>query len=176
MRRSIFLSPVAKIAVARALHDGFCWKTRTGFYFVTFSRDILFGWGLFFWRGAHLPDTALGCTSNHCASLSAYSLPRSLTHSVLSGCCGAGSTAHCSGAAVIRVAGRANGSGGYGRSACARATDALLAAKVSIAAMRIPTAAATTLSSSAFAATWMLCIAPTPANPQRRLLRRAARR
>ena len=63
-----------------------------------------------------------------------------------------------------------------GASACARAIDALLAAKVSIAAMRIPTAAATTLSSSAFAAMWMLCIAPTPANPQRRLLRRAARR
>src|SRR5215472_5512757 len=60
--------------------------------------------------------------------------------------------------------GRANGSGGYGRSACARATDALLAAKVSIAAMRIPTAAATTLSNSAFAAMWMLCIAPTPAS------------
>ena len=97
------------------------------------------------YSGAHLPNTALGCSSNHCASLSAYSLPRSLTHSVLSGCCGAGSTAHCSGVAVIRVAGRANCSGGYGRSACA--IDALLAAKVSIAAMRIPTAAATTLSS-----------------------------
>ena len=46
-----------------------------------------------------------------------------------------------------------------------RATDALLAAKVSIAAMRVPTAAATTLSSSAFAAMWMLCIEPTPASP-----------
>src|SRR5215472_2723454 len=125
-------------------------KTRTGFCFVTFSRDNLFGWGLFFWCGAHLPDSALGCTSNHCASLSAYSLPRSLTHSVLSACCRPGSAAHCSDVAVIRVAGRANGSGGYGRSACARATDALLATKVSIAAMRIPTAAAATLSSSAF--------------------------
>src|SRR5215467_8736397 len=111
---------------------------------------------------AHLPDTALGCSSNHCASLSAYPLPRFLTHSVLSGCCGSGSTAHCSGVPMIRFAGRASGSGGYGRSACVRVTGTLLAAKVSIAAMRIPTAAATTLSSSAFAAMWMLCIAPTP--------------
>jgi len=114
---------------------------------------------------AHLPDTALGCSSNHCASLSAYPLPRFLTHSVLSGCCGSGSTAHCSGVPMIRFAGRASGSGGYGRSACVRATGTLLVAKVSIAAMRIPTAAATTPSSSALATMWMLCIAPTPANP-----------
>ena len=67
---------------------------------------------------------------------------------------------------MIRVAGRANGSGGYGRSAGVRATGALLVAKVSIVAMRIPTAAATTLSSSAFAEKWMLCIAPTPLAPQ----------
>jgi|SRR6516164_2246699 len=33
--------------------------------------------------GAHLPDTELGCSSNHGASLSAYSLPRFLTHSAL---------------------------------------------------------------------------------------------
>ena len=116
-------------------------------------------------RHAHLPGIALGCSSNHCASLSAYSLPRFLTHSVFSGCCGSGSTAHCSGVPVIRFAGRASGSGGYARSACVRATGTLLAAKVSIAAMRIPTAAATTLSSSAFAAMWMLYIAPTPASP-----------
>ena len=98
-------------------------------------------------RHAHLPGIALGCSSNHCASLSAYSLSRFLTHSVFSGCCGSGSTAHCSGVPVIRFAGRASGSGGYARSACVRATGTLLAAKVSIAAMRIPTAAATTLSS-----------------------------
>src|SRR5262249_27360392 len=96
-------------------------------------------------------------------SLSAYSLPRFLTHSVLSGCCGSGSAAHCSGVPVIRVAGRASGSDGYGRSACVGATGTLLAAKVSIAV--IPTAAATTPSSCAFVAMWMLCIAPTPASP-----------
>ena len=109
-------------------------------------------------------EPPLGRFSSHCVSLSAYCLPRCLTHSTLSGCCGSGSTAHCSGVSVIRFAGRANGSAGYGRSACVRATG-LLAAKVSIAAMRIPTAAATTLSNSAFAAMWMLCIAPTPARP-----------
>src|SRR5262249_45901827 len=80
--------------------------------------------------GAHSPDTALGCSSNHRASLSAYSLPRFLTHSVLSGCRGSGSPAHCFGVPVIRFAGRASGSGGYGCSACVRATGTLLAAKV----------------------------------------------
>ena len=95
--------------------------------------------------GAHLPDTG---SFNHCPSLSAYSLPRFLTHSVLSGCCGSGSAAHCSGVSMIRFAGGASGSGGgYGRSACVRAIGTSLPAKVSIAAMRIPTAAATTLSS-----------------------------
>jgi hypothetical protein len=104
-----------------------------------------------------------GCSSSHRTSLSAYSLLRFLTHSALSGRCGFGSTPHCSGVPVPRFA--ASGLGGSDGSTCAGATDGLLAAKVSIAATRIPTAAATTLSSSAFTAMWMPCIAPTPASP-----------
>jgi hypothetical protein len=104
-----------------------------------------------------------GCSFSHRTSLSAYSLLRFLTHSALSGCCGFGSTPHCSGVPVPRFA--ASGLGGSDGSTCVGATDGLLAAKVSIAATRIPTAAATTLSSSAFTAMWMPCIAPTPASP-----------
>jgi hypothetical protein len=105
-----------------------------------------------------------GCSFSHRTSLSAYSLLRFLTHSALSGRCGFGSTPHCSGVPVSRFA--ASGLGGSDGSTCAGATDGLLAAKVSIAAMRIPTAAATTLSSSVFTAMWMSSIAPTPAGPK----------
>jgi hypothetical protein len=115
-----------------------------------------------------------GCSFSHRTSLSAYSLLRFLTHSALSGRCGFGSPPHCSGVSVPRFA--ASGLGASDGSTCAGATDGLLAAKVSIAATRIPTAAATTLSSSAFTAMWMPYIAPTPLAPQRRLLRQAARR